>query len=182
MRTIVRRFSYFWFFTAMRLTWLLPDWAPLMRLRGWLVGPCFRRCGKNFQLESTAMISNSSEMEIGDNVYLARGTWIQGGAGIVLEGDNMLGPYTVVSSINHTMLDGSYRFGPGQYKPVRLGHGAWTGAGVKIMPGVKIGRGALCAAGCVVTKDVPDYSIVGGVPARVLAFVDPATGERKPAD
>lgn len=182
MRVVTRRFSYFWFFTVTRLTWLLPDWAPFMRLRGWLVKPCFHRCGRNLQLESTAMISNSSEMEVGDNVYLARGVWIQGGAGVALEGDNMLGPYTVVSSINHTFQDGGYRFGPGQYKPVRIGKGSWTGAGVKILPGVTIGRGALCAAGCVVTADVPDYAIVGGVPARVLAMVDPVSGNKTRVD
>ena len=180
MGAVKRRLSYFWFFTVTRWTWLLPDWAPLMRFRGWLVKPCFQKCGANFQLESTAMISNSSEMIVGDNVYLARGTWIQGGAGIILEGNNMLGPYTVISSINHTFSGDGYRFGKGQYKPVVMGQGSWTGAGVKILPGVNIGRGVLCAAGSVVTKDVPDFSIVAGVPAKVMGRVDPETGEKLP--
>lgn len=51
----------------------------------------------------------------------------------------------------------------------------WIGRRVMVMPGVRIGDGAIIAAGAVVTKDVPDYAIVGGVPAKVIRF-------RKPGD
>jgi acetyltransferase-like isoleucine patch superfamily enzyme len=51
---------------------------------------------------------------------------------------------------------------------IRVGHDVWVGAGAMILSGVKIGNGAIVAAGAVVAKDVPPYSIVGGVPAKVI--------------
>jgi len=55
-------------------------------------------------------------------------------------------------------------------KPVIIGDFVWIGHGVTIIPGVKIGEGAIIAAGSTVTKDVPDLSIVGGNPARIIKY------------
>ena len=55
-------------------------------------------------------------------------------------------------------------------KPTEIGSDVWIGFGAIIIGGVKVGTGAIVAAGAVVTKDVPDYAIVGGNPARVLKF------------
>lgn len=53
---------------------------------------------------------------------------------------------------------------------VIIGNDVWIGANVTILPSVKIGNGAIVASGAVVTKDVPDYAIVGGVPAKVIKY------------
>lgn len=53
---------------------------------------------------------------------------------------------------------------------VVIGNDVWIGMRVVIMPGVRIGNGVVIGAGAVVTKDVPDYAIVGGVPARIIKF------------
>jgi acetyltransferase-like isoleucine patch superfamily enzyme len=57
-----------------------------------------------------------------------------------------------------------------EFEEVSIGNDVWIGANSIILDGVKIGDGAIVAAGAVVTKDVPDYAIVGGVPARIIRF------------
>ncbi|OME94712.1 MULTISPECIES: acyltransferase [Paenibacillus] len=57
-------------------------------------------------------------------------------------------------------------------KPIVINQGAWIGIAATIMPGVTIGKHSVVSAGAVVTKDVPDYSIVGGVPAKLLKTID----------
>ena len=55
-------------------------------------------------------------------------------------------------------------------KPVVIGEYCWIGARVTILPGVKIGKGVVVAACSVITKDIPDYAVVGGNPARIIKY------------
>ena len=57
-----------------------------------------------------------------------------------------------------------------ELKEITIGHDVWIGARVFIKDGIKIGNGAVIAAGAVVVKDVPDYAIVGGIPAKIIRF------------
>ncbi len=57
-----------------------------------------------------------------------------------------------------------------EYKPIEIGNDVWIGARVVVMDGVKIGHGAVIATGAVVTKDVPAFAIVGGVPAKLIRY------------
>lgn len=57
-----------------------------------------------------------------------------------------------------------------QHKPVTIGHDVWIGANCYIKDGVNIGTGSIIAAGSIVVKDVPSYSIVGGVPAKLIRY------------
>ena len=90
----------------------------------------------------------------------------------MLEDMAMLGPFTVLASNNHTKKDGAYRFGPPQRGRITMCRGSWTGAHAVVTMGVTIGKGSAVAAGAVVTKDVPDNCVVGGIPAKVIKQAD----------
>ncbi len=110
MKGIRRILQYCWFILVIKITGCLPDFKGIMRLRGMLVRPCFPRCGRNFQLAAHAMIVYTSGVTIGDNVYIAYGSWIHGLGGVSLGNEVMLAPYSVVVSTNHTKEGRSYRF------------------------------------------------------------------------
>jgi maltose O-acetyltransferase len=85
--------------------------------------------------------------------------------------DVMMGPEVVIYTSGHKydrldipMMDQ----GSTEKQPVTIGDDVWIGRRVIITPGVHIGNGCIIGAGAVVTKDIPDYSIVGGVPAKIL--------------
>jgi len=100
-----------------------------------------------------------------------------------------LGPY-VQSAIGLTLVAGSHRtdnFAPlTENEEIILEGENWIGANVTILGGVRVGRGSVIAAGAIVTKDIPPYSIAGGIPARVIKSRNPAEsvispfGEYKP--
>lgn len=80
----------------------------------------------------------------------------------------MIGPNTLISTINHPMTPMGRRRHLGIARPVTIGNDVWLGGNVVILPGVTIGSNVVVAAGAVVTRDVPDNTLVGGVPARKI--------------
>lgn len=88
-------------------------------------------------------------------------------------GDNvMMGPNVTI--LTHTHIIDRTDIPMGQQgmriAEVVIGNDVWIGMRVIIMPGIKIGDGAVIGAGAVVTKDVPDFAIVGGVPAKIIKY------------
>lgn len=80
----------------------------------------------------------------------------------------MIGPNVDIYTVNHPMTVAGRRQYLAQASPVTIGDDVWIGGKVAIMPGVTIGNNVIVAAGAVVTKDVPDNTLVGGVPARKI--------------
>ena len=91
--------------------------------------------------------------------------------GIEFEDGVIVAPGVRIATINHDM---NRRHTTYTYGKVTIRKNAWIGMNVTICPGVTIGRYAVVAAGAVVTKDIPDYAVAGGVPAKVLRYLDPA--------
>ena len=88
-------------------------------------------------------------------------------------GNNVwIGPNTLITTINHPLSPKGRREHLGIAKPVMIGNDVWIGGNCTILPGVKIGNNVVVAAGAVVTKDVPDNCVVGGVPARKIKDIE----------
>jgi maltose O-acetyltransferase len=126
-----------------------------------------KSCGKKINIEKGAIFS--AKVSLGDYSGIGMNSRINGDCSI---GDYvMMGSDVVVITRNHAfdrtdipMMHQGFE----EERPVVIGNDVWIGDRVIIMPGVNIGDGSIIAAGAVVTKDVPAYSIVGGVPARVI--------------
>ena len=84
----------------------------------------------------------------------------------------MIGPNTLITTVGHHLSPMGRRKHLGIAKPVMIGNDVWIGGNVTILPGVKIGNNVIIAAGAVVTKDVPDNCVVGGVPARKIKDIE----------
>lgn len=85
----------------------------------------------------------------------------------------MMGPECYIYTRNHAFSRTDIPMreqGMQDFKPVTIGNDVWIGARVTILPGVKIGNGCIIGAGSVVTKDLPNFAIGGGNPARVLKY------------
>ena len=153
------------------LTAWLPDNRIATRIRGALARPFVGRCGRNFRLGGGVTILNSHRLTVGDDVYIARGAWLNCLGGLEFQNEVVVGPYCVISTLQHVAKAGSFRRGGSIARPVRLSVGCWVAGHVSVKAGVTVGRGALVAANAAVVKDVPDGVMVAGVPARVISAV-----------
>lgn len=110
--------------------------------------------------------------DFGKNITVGRGVFINAGCkfqdqgGITIGDGALIGHSVVLATLNHD-LDPTSRHSMTP-APIRIGKNVWIGANSTILPGVSIGDGAIVAAGAVVTKNVPENTLVGGVPAREI--------------
>nr|WP_308294144.1 acyltransferase [Streptomyces sp. ST2-7A] len=127
-------------------------------------------------------LGEGSRIVLGDGVVLGRGTHVVADAPVTIGDDVHIGPHCYLTSTNHSYDDPHRPVGlqwP-RSAPVTIGDGAWLGTGSVILPGVRLGRNVVVAAGSVVREDVPDHAVVAGTPARIVRRWDPEHGWRPP--
>lgn len=112
-----------------------------------------------------------NRVTFGKGVFINHSAILSASGGIVFEDSVMVAPGVRIATINHDMNERHTRY---TYGRVLIKKNAWIGMNVTICPGVTIGAYAVVGAGAVVTKDVPDYAVVGSVPAKVIRYQDPA--------
>lgn len=112
-----------------------------------------------------------NRVKLGKGVFINHSAILSASGGIEFEDGVMVAPGVRIATINHDMNERHTTY---TYGKVTIKKNAWLGMNVTVCPGVTIGRYAVVAAGAVVTKDVPDYAVVGGVPAKVIRMQDPA--------
>jgi acetyltransferase-like isoleucine patch superfamily enzyme len=117
-------------------------------------------------------------LRLGDRCVIGRGSHIVAHHSIEIGDDDFTGPYVYITDQNHSYADIDVPVGR-QWpvnSTVRIGSGSWLGTGAIILPGATIGRNVVVAAGAVVRGTVPDYAVVGGVPAKVIKGYVPGSG------
>ncbi|HEX2848215.1 MAG TPA: DapH/DapD/GlmU-related protein [Chitinophagaceae bacterium] len=111
-------------------------------------------------------INYGRHLSIGKNVFINFNCTFLALGGIVIEDNVLIGPDVKILSEGHPLLpDDRQSLMPGK---VHIKQNAWIGAGATILPGISIGENAVVAAGAVVTKDVPENTVVAGIPARII--------------
>jgi maltose O-acetyltransferase len=133
----------------------------------------FRVAGQRINVERGADFDTGWEIELGDDSSLGVNCMVP--YDLKVGKDVMMGPEVIIIGQNHKFArtDIPMRLqGYVEYGPVRIGDDVWIGARAIILPGINIGKGAIIAAGAVVTKDVPPYAICAGSPARIIKFRD----------
>ncbi|HVC80674.1 MAG TPA: DapH/DapD/GlmU-related protein [Chloroflexota bacterium] len=154
----------------------------------------FRRLGHNVVFEPGVLVFHPENIEIGDNVYVGHntilkgyfknsmvigaGTWIgqqcflHSAGGITIGANAGIGPAVRIITSSHAdegravpVLHSAVEFAP-----VTIEDDSDLGVGSIVLPGIRVGRGAIVGAGAVVTRSVPAYAIVAGTPARILRY------------
>lgn len=130
------------------------------------------------RISSSAVLIEKKNIDISDNCWIWHHTIIDGSNGVTIGAGAQIGAWVGVfthsSHISVRLHGANYINIPRNSRigyvraPVEIGEYAFIGAGACILPGVTIGRGCVVAAGAVVTKSIPDFSIAAGNPAKVI--------------
>ncbi len=144
-----------------------------VRFQRWRIR--LRYLGPQSKVYRNVVIHAPAAVHVGSNVSVAEFVHIWGGGGVQIGDHTMIASHVVITSQSHgTNIE---RRRDAIDAPVNIGNSVWIGAGAIVLPGVEIGDGAVVAAGALVNRDVPPFTIVAGIPAKKLGkvktYVDP---------
>ncbi|WP_046780739.1 acyltransferase [Streptomyces yangpuensis] len=119
---------------------------------------------------------------LGDGVVIGRDSHVIADARIEIGSNTFCGPGVYITSTNHSYDDPHEPIGRQwpRSAPVEIGPGCWLGTGAVILPGARLGRNVVVAAGSVVRGEVPDHAVVAGAPARIVRRWTPEAGWQPP--
>lgn len=168
MRTIFL-ILYYWLATHLPGSYSPYGGRIFNRFRIFCVRRIFKKCGNISTVDRKAYFGSGAEIEIGDFSGI--------GSNCRLPNDIKVGRYVMMAP-GVTVINANHNFsrtdvpmcfqGSEDKKPVTIEDDVWLGTNAIILPGVTIARGTIVGAGSVVTKNFPEYSIIGGNPARLI--------------
>ncbi len=167
-KKILNRFgSYLLDFELMLLRWV--GHIPSHSVRRFFYRLSGMRIGKGSTIHMWAAFFDPRNIVVGEDTIIGDHAFLDGRGKIEIGSHTDIASSVMIYNSEHDLSDEGFK---AISAPVKIGDYCFIGPRAIILPGVKIGKGAVVAAGAVVTKDVPDFQIVGGVPARLI-------GERK---
>jgi maltose O-acetyltransferase len=140
-------------------------------IRMWCSKMMLERCGVNSRVDRRAIVDY--KVKLGERSGIGRNCELYGD--ITIGDDVLMAPEVVIYTQNHEFIKRNitiHNQGLSNEKPVVIGNDVWIGRRAMIMPGVHVGNGVVIAAGSIVADNVPDYAVVGGVPARIIKYRD----------
>ena len=139
------------------------EWFSLMREL------FYNQIGENSIVNNQITVVAPRNVKIGNFVTVMNGALMMGRGGITLEDKVLVAANAQLISNNHDPYEREVLI----CKPILIKYGAWIGAGATILPGVTVGKYAIVGSDSVVTKDIPDYAVAVGNPAKVVKYLDP---------
>ena len=124
---------------------------------------------ENPHIESPFYCDYGYNITTGKNFFANHGCTILDAAPVLIGNNVLLAPGVLISTATHPIDDPEERSSGAEFAlSITIGNDVWIGMGAKILPGVSIGNNVVVAAGAVVNKNIPDNTIVAGVPAKVI--------------
>jgi len=160
----------FYYLIAKRFpTQPVPGYKIGYAVRRFLAGFIFEECGNNIIIKQHAYFGKGTGIKIGDNSQIGEKSFI--GAYTKIGKDVIMAPEVLIWSFAHSFDRTDIPInqqGNTDINPVTIGDDVWIGQRVIVMPGIKIGSHAIIGAGSIVTKNIPEWAIVAGIPAKII--------------
>lgn len=152
---------------------LFPSYHWGNKIRGAMYKPFLKKCGTNFQVDINVKLSALHNIEVGDNVYIGYGSWINAGRKIIKFGnDVMLSPYVVMVTGNHQFDGKTYRYKSDENPTdIIIGDGTWIASHSIILKNTVVGNSSLIGALSLVNNDIESFTISAGNPAKIIKKV-----------
>jgi len=135
----------------------------------------YNSLGENTVVNNQLTVVVPKNVKIGKDVTVMNGALMMAAGGITIEDKVLIAANVKLISNNHDPYERDVLL----CKPILIKKGAWIGAGSTILPGVTVGKYAIVGSDSVVTKDVPDYAVVVGTPAKIIKYLDAVKFEGK---
>ncbi len=170
MKNVIKGILVVSYETIMEIILGLPRYNLFLIIKKYFLIMVGAKIGTGVVIYPGVWISPGRNLIVGNNVDLAKDVLITTTGGVNIGDRTLIGYRTQILSSNHTIpqIGEPFPISGDEHKPIFIGKDVWIGANCIITAGINIGNGVVVAAGSVVTKDVEDFAIVGGVPAKII--------------
>lgn len=168
MRFPLRVAEHFLRFGGGRFVLFQISTIPSVHLRIWLYKGLGVKMGKNVTIHFRTEVRCPERLTLGDGTIIGDNAILDARRGLTMGRNVNLSSNVSIYALQHDHRDPNFDCPPEDKVKfsVEIDDRVWLGSNVIVLPGVHIGEGAVCCAGCVVTKDVEPYSLVAGIPAK----------------